>query len=133
MAGSAQAAGVEDWYVVKSGDTAYAFDANAVEAVEDSSAKSLALYVDAPKGATEILFFIDCRTDRGAFVGTIEADESMTMTEGSAEPFGLGWSAVPRTGSMRVAAKVACLRRVPGSAHADSQKAALDTLKNLSN
>jgi hypothetical protein len=128
----AAAAAAHDWYVVKVDGQIYAYDLAAVENVHDASVKSVGIYVDATKGGTNVLYFIDCATGRGSFVGSL-SDDNMIMTEGSAKPSSSGWSAIPETGSMKVAADVACSRRVTGALHADSQQDAFDKLKTLSN
>jgi hypothetical protein len=125
---SAHAAEVHDWYVLKTKAGAYIYDTAAIEIVEGTRTKSVSI----SDGSQDILYFIDCRTNRGAFVGAI-SDDTLQMAEGGAEPFGPGWAAVPSTGSMKIAADVACLRRVPHSIHADSKQAALNILKTLPN
>jgi hypothetical protein len=124
----AHATEVHDWYALKTKGGAYVYDVANIETVGGTLTKSVSI----SDGTQDILYFIDCRTNRGAFVGTI-SDDTLQMTEGGAEPFGPGWAAVPNTGSMKVAADVACLRRVPRSVHADSKQAALDILKTLPN
>lgn len=125
---SAHAADVHDWYALKTKAGTYVYDTATIEIVEGTRTKSVSI----SDGSQDILYFINCRTNRGAFVGTI-SDNVWEMAEGGAEPFGPSWAAVPKTGSMKVAADVACLRRVPRSVHVDSKQAALDILKTLPN
>jgi hypothetical protein len=133
----AQAVARQEWFVVKMGDSAYAFDASGVYTDVGHGVRSVSIHIGTPAGSTLGVYNVDCGKTLGLAAGSIASDdekktEELVMVEGNAKPTDPGWSAISRDGSMKIAADVACGRAVTGAIRVKSEQAALKKLKTLS-
>jgi hypothetical protein len=120
---TAHAAERHEWYVLKAHDGAYAFDTESVETEMGSGVKSISILVGTRAGHTDAEYDVDCDKNQGVLASSVADD---------AKPTDIAWSAVPKSGSMKVAADVACGRSVAGAIRVKSEQAALAKLKILS-
>jgi hypothetical protein len=123
LAASAHATERHEWYALKTHDGAYAFDTESVETEMGSGIKSVSILIGTRAGHTNVEYDIDCDKNRGVLASSVADD---------AKPADIAWSAIPKSGSMKIAADVACGLRVAGAIRVKSEQAALAKLKILS-
>jgi hypothetical protein len=123
LAATVHAAERHAWYFLKTHDAAYAFDTESVETEMGSGVKSISILIGTRAGHTNIEYDVDCDKNQGVLASSVADD---------AKPTDIAWSAVPKSGSMKVAADVACGRHVAGAVRVKSEQAALAKLKILS-
>ncbi len=136
LAAPASAAGTHEWYVLKTDDGVYAYDAGAVTDEAEKNLKSVWILSGSSDGYDKDGFFVSCQTNHGEFIGAISThngQEGLLMVEGDAKATDRGWVSIPDKGVMKIAANVACARRIEGAIRVDNEQAAIDKLKTLSN
>jgi len=123
FAAAAHATERHEWYVLRTSEGAYAFDAQSVETEIGSGVVSVSILIGKRTGHTNVDYDVDCSKNRGELTSNAQTD---------AKPTDSGWLDIPKTGSLKVAADVACRQDVPGAIRVKSEKAALAKLKTLS-
>ena len=125
-----QAADQHDWYVLKTDQGVYAYDADDVIVDSLTEYKTVSINTGTGNGYTTAIVTIDCRRHRAQSGGGIFADnaghETLLMVEGNEKTM----RPVSEGGELwKLAEDVACKRKVAGAVHVDSQEVASEQLK----